>query len=91
MLWCLISHLSLNYLSLVQEGKESLQKILELYDFSSSPDVRKQIRGMHPDLSVGKRRHAGQSGRPELAGRDSASIHRSIRGVFGRVNVKGAL
>src|SRR3954471_12191662 len=31
-LWRLVSHLSLNYLSLVQEGKESLQEILRLYD-----------------------------------------------------------
>jgi type VI secretion system protein ImpG len=46
MLWCLISHLSLNYLSLVDEGKEALQKILELYDFSESPDIRKQIAGI---------------------------------------------
>ncbi len=46
MLRCLISHLSLNYLSLVDEGKEALQKILELYDFSESPDIRKQITGI---------------------------------------------
>lgn len=31
-LWRLISHLSLNYLSLVDEGKEALQQILRLYD-----------------------------------------------------------
>ena len=31
-LWRLISHLSLNYLSLVQEGAESLREILRLYD-----------------------------------------------------------
>jgi type VI secretion system protein ImpG len=53
-LWCLISHLSLNYLSLVDEGKEALQKILELYDFSDSPEVRKQIGGI---ASVDSRRH----------------------------------
>jgi len=35
-LWRLISHLSLNYLSLVQEGTEALQQILRLYDFSQS-------------------------------------------------------
>lgn len=46
-LWRLISHLSLNYLSLVAEGKEALQKILELYDFSTSPEVKKQIGGIH--------------------------------------------
>jgi type VI secretion system protein ImpG len=32
-LWRLISHLSLNYLSMVQEGKDALQEILRLYDF----------------------------------------------------------
>ncbi|MGO9272163.1 MAG: type VI secretion system baseplate subunit TssF [Terriglobia bacterium] len=45
-LWSLISHLSLNYLSLADEGKEALQKILEVYDFSESPDVKKQIGGI---------------------------------------------
>ena len=53
-LWCLTSHLSLNYLSLVDEGKAALQKILELYDFSNSPDVKKQIRGI---VSVESQRH----------------------------------
>ena len=31
-LWRLVSHLSLNYLSLVEGGKEALQEILRLYD-----------------------------------------------------------
>ena len=31
-LWRLVSHLSLNYLSLIEEGKEALQEILRLYD-----------------------------------------------------------
>jgi type VI secretion system protein ImpG len=53
-LWCLTSHLSLNYLSLVDEGKAALQKILEIYDFSDSPDVKKQIGGI---TSVDSRRH----------------------------------
>jgi type VI secretion system protein ImpG len=53
-LWYLISHLSLNYLSLVDEGKEALQKLLELYDFSGSPDVKKQIGGI---TAVDGRRH----------------------------------
>jgi len=53
-LWSLISHLSLNYLSLVDEGKDALQKILELYDFSESPDVKKQIGGI---TTVDGRRH----------------------------------
>jgi len=45
-LWCLTSHLSLNFLSIVDDGREALQKILELHDFSDSPDVKKQIRGI---------------------------------------------
>jgi type VI secretion system protein ImpG len=31
-LWRLVSHLSLNYLSMVDEGKEALQELLRLYD-----------------------------------------------------------
>ena len=36
-LWRLVSHLSLNYLSLVQEGKDALQEILRLYDVGRTP------------------------------------------------------
>ena len=53
-LWSLVSHLSLNYLSIVDDGKEALQKILELYDFSDSADIKKQISGI---ASVSSRRH----------------------------------
>ena len=35
-LWRLISHLSLNYLSLIEEGTEALKQILRLYDFGQS-------------------------------------------------------
>jgi type VI secretion system protein ImpG len=45
-LWRLISHLSLNYLSLVSEGKESLQEILKLYNFTNSSHSAKQIEGI---------------------------------------------
>lgn len=47
-LWRLISHLSLNYLSLSSGEKslEALQEILELYDFADSPSTKKQIRGL---------------------------------------------
>jgi type VI secretion system protein ImpG len=44
--WRLISHLSLNHLSIVQEGRDALQEILRLYDFSEDPAVRKQIAGI---------------------------------------------
>jgi type VI secretion system protein ImpG len=45
-LWRLISHLSLNYLSLVSEGKEALQEILKLYNFSDSSYSIRQIEGI---------------------------------------------
>jgi type VI secretion system protein ImpG len=53
-LWSLVSHLSLNYLSIVTDGKPALQKILELYNFSDSPDIAKQIGGIN---SVDAKRH----------------------------------
>lgn len=52
-LWRLISHLSLNYLSLVDEGKEALQEILNLYNFSDSPYLKRQIQGI---VSLNSRR-----------------------------------
>jgi type VI secretion system protein ImpG len=45
-LWKLVSHLSLNYLSLVESGKEALQEILSLYNFSESAYLRNQINGI---------------------------------------------
>jgi type VI secretion system protein ImpG len=44
--WRLVSHLSLNYLSIVEGGKEALQEILKLYDFADSATVRQQIAGI---------------------------------------------
>jgi type VI secretion system protein ImpG len=44
--WRLISHLSLNYLSLVQGGEDALREILKLYDFEDSPSTRQQINGI---------------------------------------------
>ena len=44
--WRLISHLSLNYLSLVEEGREALQHILGLYNFSDSTYLKNQIAGI---------------------------------------------
>lgn len=45
-LWRLISHLSLNYLSLVEDGKAALQEILKLYDFTGSTFSEKQVEGI---------------------------------------------
>jgi type VI secretion system protein ImpG len=44
--WRLISHLSLNHLSIVDKGREALQEILRLYDFSNDPLIRTQIEGI---------------------------------------------
>jgi len=45
-LWQLVSHLSLNYLSLVSDGREALQQILRLYDFTDSPATQRMIEGI---------------------------------------------
>jgi type VI secretion system protein ImpG len=45
-LWRLISHLSLNYLSLVDDGREAFQEILKLYDFAGSAYSEKQVEGI---------------------------------------------
>jgi type VI secretion system protein ImpG len=44
--WRLISHLSLNYLSICEGGRDALQEILKLYDFSDSAVVRQQVEGI---------------------------------------------
>jgi type VI secretion system protein ImpG len=44
--WRLISHLSLNYLSLVDEGKDAMQNILRLYNFADATHTEKQIQGI---------------------------------------------
>jgi type VI secretion system protein ImpG len=53
-LWRLISHLSLNYLSLVDEGREAFQEILKLYNFTGSAYSEKQIDGI---TSITSARH----------------------------------
>lgn len=44
--WRLISHLVLNYHSLVQEGADGLREMLTLYDLAQSPVSRRQIGGI---------------------------------------------
>ncbi len=44
--WRLISHLSLNYISLVNGGEEALKEMLMLYNFENSPATLKQIEGI---------------------------------------------
>ena len=45
-LWRLVSQLSLNYLSLVEEGKGALQEILRLHNFTDSSYLENQIGGI---------------------------------------------
>ncbi|MBK7353866.1 MAG: type VI secretion system baseplate subunit TssF [Nitrosomonas sp.] len=44
--WRLISHLALNHLSLIEDGREALLEILNLYNFTDSEAVKKQINGI---------------------------------------------
>jgi type VI secretion system protein ImpG len=44
--WRLISHLSLNHLSIVTGGVEALREVLKLYDFTGSPGIARQIQGI---------------------------------------------
>jgi type VI secretion system protein ImpG len=46
MQWRLISHLSLNYLSLVSHNGRGLKELLKLYDIHDSPVTRQQIEGL---------------------------------------------
>jgi type VI secretion system protein ImpG len=59
--WRLLSHLSLNYLSLVQGGEETLKEILKLYDFDDSPSTRQQINGIISLQSEHITKRIGQS------------------------------
>jgi type VI secretion system protein ImpG len=53
-LWRLISALSLNYLSLVDDGAEALREILRLYNFTGSAYAEKQIQGL---AAISGKRH----------------------------------
>jgi type VI secretion system protein ImpG len=59
-LWPLISHLTLNHLSISEgkEGAEALRAILQLYDFADSEDSRNMIAGV---TSVECRRVVGRA------------------------------
>jgi type VI secretion system protein ImpG len=47
LLWPLISHLSLNHLSLCGDGHaDAFREILKLYDFANSADTRSQLSGI---------------------------------------------
>ncbi len=60
-LWRLVSHLSLNHLSVSggPDAADALREILSLYDFTDSPVTRANIDGL---LSVSSRRVLGRAG-----------------------------
>ncbi len=45
-LWRLVSQLSLNYLSLVSEGRDAFQELMRLYNFTGSTYSEKHIEGL---------------------------------------------
>lgn len=59
--WRLISHFSLNYLSIVQNGEKALQEILSLYDFEDSAATRQQISGVNSLFSEHVTKRMGPS------------------------------
>lgn len=60
MQWRLISHLSLNYLSLLSSNGQGLRELLKLYDIHDSPVTRHQIDGIesieyrHETMRIGR-------------------------------------
>ncbi len=68
--WRLISHLSLNHLSIVDGGREALLEILSLYNFADSVTVRKQIAGI-----------TGVTGRPSTTRIGQAPRQAFVRGT----------
>jgi type VI secretion system protein ImpG len=59
--WRLISHLALNYMSVVQGGEDALKEILKLYDFDNSAVTRQQINGIESVQYQPVTRRMGQS------------------------------
>jgi type VI secretion system protein ImpG len=70
-LWRLISHLSLNYLSLVEEGKDALKEILRLYDVGRTAWSQNVIEGI---LDIRTRRHVAR-----LVSEQGISLARGLR------------
>lgn len=56
-LWKLISHLSLNYLSLVEDGRDALCEMLKLYQSAPGIYLDQQIEGIH---SIRSSRHTAR-------------------------------
>jgi type VI secretion system protein ImpG len=70
-LWRLVSHLSLNYLSLVEEGKDSLQEILRLYDVGRTAYSQNVIQSI---LNIRSRPHFAR-----LVSEQGVSFARGLR------------
>jgi type VI secretion system protein ImpG len=70
-LWRLVSHLSLNYLSLVEQGKDALQEILRLYDVGRTAYSQNVIQSI---LHVRCKRHFAR-----LISEQGVSFARGIR------------
>lgn len=70
-LWRLVSHLSLNYLSLVAEGKDALQEILRLYDVGRTAWAQNVIEGI---LDIRTRPHVAR-----LVSEQGISLARGLR------------
>jgi type VI secretion system protein ImpG len=73
--WRLLSHLCLNHLSLSDpvEGREALQEILRLYDFSDPDAGQQQLAAVNRQLidgitGVSSRRVVGRTGGPTASG-----------------------
>jgi type VI secretion system protein ImpG len=65
-LWRLVSHLSLNHLSIIgqeKDGAEALREILKLYDFRDSSETRAAIEGI---LEVRSRRGTARAPSAEM-------------------------
>jgi type VI secretion system protein ImpG len=70
-LWRLVSHLSLNYLSLVEEGKDALQEILRLYDVGRTAYSQNVIQSI---LNIRSRPHFAR-----LVSEQGVSFARGLR------------
>lgn len=70
-LWRLISHLSVNYLSLVEEGKDALKEILRLYDPGRTAWSQNAIEGI---LNIRTDRHVAR-----LVSEQGISLARGLR------------
>lgn len=60
-IWRLISHLSLNHMSLVSKGRDVLLELLSLYNYRNTSAIRKQINGI---VSVGSEPVVARIGHP---------------------------